>query len=287
MYIDVLFALNFMMDAIVLLTVRQTLLRGRFTSWKRLFGGALAGAFGGCVLTVLGMTEGFSFLSRGFGSLCAGILLCVLMGEVAFRPKSLRGRILQILAIYGMAFLLGGMLDWLQQQLRPGSYFAAVAACFLLLTAGRYLYERLKFRAKNLCTVHIPAETGTLHLKGLLDTGNLLQAPFTKTPVSVVWADRVLQNMSPQIREQYDQIRSSHQIPEDGAEVWKLIPYHSVGCPGGLMPVLTVPYFCIQGENREAVIRKGLLGLSPGPLSSTGAYEIILNPKLLEEAIIP
>ncbi len=292
MYIDVLFVLNFMMDAMALLisseiladTALPLLLRG-----KRGFGpgigkillGALAGALAGCVLTVAAKVYGVTALEEGVGAVFSGLGICGLMIGIAFHPKSLRSWIRQIVTVYATAFLTGGILDFVRAHTGAGQYFAAVAVSFFLLSCGRAVYVRLKEQTSLTCSVHIQTEGGTIRLRGLLDTGNLLTVPILGTPVSVASAQVLLDGLSEERQAQYAYIRKNHQIPEGCEKDWYLIPFHSVGCEKGLLPVLAVPHICLQTEREERVLARAMIGICEYPLSAPGRYDMILNPKLV------
>lgn len=292
MYIDLLFALNFMMDAMVLWicawilsdTSLPAILRRRpgfGPGSKNILLGALAGAAAGCALTVAARVYGFAFLEKGAGAVAAGIALCGGMTGIAFRPRTLRSFIRQLLTVYVAAFLLGGVLDFVQAHTGTGQYFAAVAASFLLIGFGQAVYVRVKERTADICRVNIQAGGEVIRLRGLLDTGNLLTVPGLGTPVSVVYAGALLDGLPPEQKDRYTYIREHHQIPAGGEKEWHLIPFHSVGCENGLLPVLAVPHMCVQTEQAERVIARAMVGICAHPLSASGRYEILLHPKIM------
>lgn len=301
MYVDVLFALNFMMDAMVLLAVSK-LLKLRI-GWRRLLLAAAVGALGGCMLTIGVQLESirrivvFQWMQTTLGEVLSGVLLCTVMTGIAFSPATKQGWVGNILSTYGLSFLLGGISSWLQQYVKDGHYFVIIATAFAIFLFGQIVFEKVRDHGKTICRVRVQMEMGTLEMQGLIDTGNLLTVPIVGTPVNVVWTEVILPGMNEKQRQQYNYICQNKQLPEvDVAQegncleiskslsevhCWKLIPYRSVGCQGGLMPVLTVPRMYIQTEKQEIVINNALLGLCDHPVSGSKAYEIILNPKLI------
>lgn len=302
MYIDVLFALNFMMDMMVLLAVSWML--GLSVSWKRLLLAACMGAVGGCFLSIGAQVSGGKVLQTNVGEGVSGVLLCILMVKLAFPANTKKTWIRNVLAVYGISFLLGGMLSCLQLHINNISYFIAVGGAFVFFCLGQFLYKKLQERTKAICKVNVQMTAGTVSLRGLLDTGNLLTMPITGTPVTVVWAEALYSGMTKKQKEQYVYIQQYWDLPgeiqigEKGTEQaakgvlktnttpsvaasWQLIPYRSVGCPAGLLPVLKVPCMYIQTEQQERVIQNALIGLCPHPVSASKAYEMILSPKLV------
>lgn len=280
MYIDVLFALNFMMDTMVLLAASWML--GLPVRWKRLLLAALIGAIAGCLLTIGAQVPKIQVLQTSVGEVLSGIGLCLLMVKIAFGANTKQAWIRNVLAVYGISFLMGGMLSWLQIHMDDSRYFITVAICFVLFCLGRFFYKKFQNRTKAICEVNVQMEAGIISLKGLLDTGNLLSVPIVGTPVTVVWEGTLYPVMTSEQREQYAYIKEHWNLPEKGC--WQLIPYRSVGCPAGLLPVLKIPCMYIQTEQQETVIHNALLGLCPHPVSGSKTYEMILNPKLMNDS---
>lgn len=276
MYVDLLFVLNFMMDMMVLFLTGWAL--GLELLGKRLVAAASAGAFVGCLLTVGSQGMELWFLSSAPGELLCGIGLCVVMVRLGFAPHTGQAWIREVLAVYGISFLLGGMLSWIQQQVCPRQYMVTVAVIFLVFCLGQILYKKVKAQEQAICKVSIQMEEGVIHGRGLWDTGNLLTIPGTGTPVTVVGIDMLKKGMSKAQKEQYDCMMKTFDLPENGD--WQWIPYRSVGCPSGLLPVLKVSHMVIHTETGDVWIPKVFLGICPHPVSGTNAYEMILNPKL-------
>lgn len=276
MYVDLLFVLNFMMDMMVLLLTGWVL--GLELLGKRLVTAATAGAFAGCLFTIGSQGLGLRVLSSVPGELLCGIGLCVIMVHLSFAPHTGQAWIREVLATYGISFLLGGMLSWLQQKVSPRNYAVAVAVAFLVFCMGQILYKKVKAQEQAICKVSIQMEEGVIHGRGLWDTGNLLTMPGTGTPVTVVGIDVLEKAMSKVQQEQYHHMMQSFDLPETGE--WQWIPYRSVGCPSGLMPVLRVSHMVIHTETGDVWIPKAFLGICPHPVSGSNAYEMILNPKL-------
>lgn len=276
MYVDLLFVLNFMMDMMVLFLTGWVL--GLELLGKRLVTAASAGAFVGCLFTVVSQGMGVRFFSSVPGELLCGIGLCVVMVRLGFAPRTGQAWIREVLAVYGISFLLGGMLSWIQQQVSPGDYVVTVAAAFLVFCLGQVLYKKVKAQEQAICKVSIQMGESVIHGRGLWDTGNLLTMPGTGTPVTVVGIDVMEKAMSKVQQEQYDRMMQTFDLPENGD--WHWIPYRSVGCPSGLLPVLRVSNMVIHTETGDVWIQKAFLGICPHPVSGSNAYEMILNPKL-------
>lgn len=58
-----------------------------------------------------------------------------------------------------------------------------------------------------------------------------------------------------------------------------LIPYHSVGCPSGVLTGLVFTRMVIEGENGEQVVQTPVIGISRGTVSTEKVYQMILHEK--------
>lgn len=266
MYMDVLLAFNFVMDLLVLLTAG--LLCGRSgicvgsgrRRWLRLFLAAGFGTAGSCLLAAAGLFFEAKWLSNGVGALFAGILLCVGMAWIAYRPRTARLLLRQVAAVYGCAFLIGGICDWLQEHMQTLPYFmlllvSAAAAAVLLWRQIRIREKRAHF-----VTVRIYGGSGIISVRALVDTGNTLTLPGTQTPVSVITREVLLPVL-------------------DREPEWIPVPYHSVGCAHGVLQAICVPHAYVTAEDgSERHLQRMWLAVSPEPLSVQGRYQMILHP---------
>lgn len=211
-YVDVLILINFLVDLLLLIAANR--LSGHPIGLKRvLLAAVLGGVYGGaCVL------PGFCFLS---GTLWRLVSL-TLMAWIAFGAKrdSVRRSVLFIL----LSMALGGVAVGLDRGGFWVLILSAGAVCFMCL---------LGFRGR-VGDIYVPVEirtnTDTVRITALRDTGNTLTDPLTGQQVLVAGAQvgsRLL-GLTPQ--ELKDPVGSMGK-----ASGLRLLPYHAVGQPGGLL----------------------------------------------------
>lgn len=256
LYIDVFFAVNFMMDAILLMITRKIL--GCHAAYLRIYAGALTGAALTCLVIILPIPEPYVKLVLFHGPVSIAMIKTGL--GIPWGRKLFQGWII----LYISGFLTGGILQFFQQYVRTGSLF------FLLAVAGYYtvsgIWEvilRLGQRTNSRCKVILYYEGKSCTVEALIDTGNSLTDPVTGNAVSILdkkTARRLLGNLLP--------------------DTLRYIPYHSIGKTQGVMPMVTLDKMTVicTGEKKEilgpmtAVCENGLTGEE---------FQMILNPDVL------
>lgn len=247
-YLDILMVLNFLVDLLLLLGTNR--LSGHPPGIKRALPAALlGGVYGGiCVL------PGFAFLS---GTLWR-IVFLVLMGGICFgfRRSSLPRSIIFIL----LSMALGGIALGLEKGGFWSLVLSAVAVCGMCM---------IGFRSK-LGTQYVPVRVDNCSFTALVDTGNTLTDPLTGQQVMVV-SPRIGQKLL-QISTHIfsDPLRTMEQVP--GA---RLIPFHAVGCSGGVLPAKRFENVSIGSWCGSC-----LIAFAPNELGQGKGYEALTGGKL-------
>lgn len=217
-YIDLVAALNFMVDYLLILGTNT--LTGHPPDYKRTAAAAAIGAVyaGMCVL------PSFRFL----GNMLWRLVSLILMGIIAFGWNSRAVRRYAVFLLLTMA--LGGMASGTGSR-----HFFGLVVCAGLL----WLLCRLGLRdghgAGRLIQAELTWNHRTVSLLALRDTGNMLRDPITGEQVLVCGADvgeELLGLNRRQLSNPVDTVTSGI-LPGS-----RLIPYHAVGQPSGMMLAL-------------------------------------------------
>ncbi|WP_281888105.1 sigma-E processing peptidase SpoIIGA [Paenibacillus sp. YYML68] len=134
--------------------------------------------------------------------------------------------------------------------------------------------------------VHIDAVASSCI--GLIDTGNQLYDPLTKTPVMVMeatqWGEWIPEEWMVKIRKaEVDQL-----VTAIGTEpfIWqdrlRLVPYRGVNRSTQFMLALKPDKVIITTEQGQMESSKVLIGLDGGRLSADNAYQAIIHPSLVQ-----
>ena len=267
-YIDVVFFVNLIMDLVVLNLVR-IILKMR-TSVLRMIAAGIMGALWGSFLAVCPVFPAGVQMALTYGAVSG------LMVKTAFHTKGAAELIKGVLGMYLAAAALGGSMFALYQhtrigyyveQLIRGSYVEGMPFIILvLLTAGavfglKYLWlnvTEVRRQKSNLYEVTLLCGDKRLSATGLLDTGNQLYEPVSRKPVHVV-SEWVWQQM------------------HTGEEPVLLIPFHTIGTEEGWMTGMVIDSMVIWEKEKERIVMRPLIAVSPKPLCRDKSYEILLH----------
>ena len=243
-YIDILLALNWWVDYLLLLGVRRGLGEGA-SAW-RLAVGALAGALSCLVLFLPPMSVVLSLLCRLFAA--------AVMVTVAFRRSSWRSWGRQVLVLFALSAGLAGLCGALYFFLAPQGFYvfngvvyysvpplllvALTVVCYGVLWLSEQLLRR-RAPKEHRFRVRVTYGDRSVVFPCLYDSGNHLVEPFSGKPVLVVEQSVV----EPLI----GGVPGVANLPTG----WRLIPYNTLS-GNGLLPAFiptALTVFC-GGEER-------------------------------------
>ncbi|MEI7026757.1 sigma-E processing peptidase SpoIIGA [Paenibacillus sp. y28] len=300
-YADLVFLANTLMDGLLLyMTARARKLR---CPWWRL---AVTSAVGGAY-TVLLFYPMLSFMF----SMAAKCMVSALLIWMAFGFGGLRNYVSNI----GMFFLIsfaaaGGLFAihyfyqpadvilssiWFPQEgdggqpLRVGFLVTAIAFplmlwLFKMVLGGARRREQL---TSCLADVEVRVEGSVYHCKGLIDTGNQLYDPLTRTPVmvmeTVIWQEVLPASWVERIRGgRVEELVSGLEQEEF---IWqdrlRFVPYRGVNRDTRFMLAIKPDQVVIRHEERTIEAAKVLVALDAGKLCGDGSYQAIVHPMLM------
>lgn len=276
-YIDILLALNWWIDFLLLLVVRRAM-GGGVRSW-RLAVGALVGALSCLALFLPPLSVWLTLLVR--------LGAAALMVTVAFRHRSWRDwwrRVLLLFALSaGLAGLCGGLYFFVAPQgfyvfngvvyysVPPLLLVALTVVCYgLLWLAEQWLRRRAP--KEHLLRVRLSYGEKTVTFPCLYDSGNHLVEPFSGRPVMVVERG-VAEELLPALP-------TADELPANGK--WRLIPYDTLG-GNGLLPAF-IP------TEAAVLTHRGTHGLPPCYVAvcerlGRGEYSGLMGSALGEDCI--
>lgn len=233
-YLDLVILLNFLVDYFLILGTNR--LAGFAPGAKRAAGAAAMGAVyaAGCVL------PGFAFLSNFFWRIVSFILMSVI--AFGWGNGALRRGILFVflsMALGGIALGLGNGGFW-------AIIMGALGVVILCVVGfcGRPGQQ-------HFAPVIIRHGGRQIHLTALLDTGNTLRDPVSGTPVLVAdvqAAEKLLDLTAQQLAHPVETLADRHNCG------FRLIPYHAVGQPAGMLLGLRVEDVQINGKKENMIV---------------------------------
>ncbi len=168
-YLDLLFLLNFIYDALLLITVSITLKRN--TKFKRILLGALFGAISTFII-LIPLNKYILLLLK----ILAGFLMLL----VTYGYHDLKYFLNNMLYLYMTSVILAGFLYFLKLEFNNLSYFLILLIAPFIL----YLYIKEQNNLKRVVNYYTKViinlkNNRHLELKAFIDSGNKLQDPIT------------------------------------------------------------------------------------------------------------
>ena len=243
------------MDYLLLLLVKKML---KCTATHgHLILGATVGAFLTCVIVVLPIP--YAFLKF----ILFHMFVNTFMIRVGLKIKNMKNFAKAYVLLYIGGFLLGGVMQSVNQYVRVGSLF------FALAVGGYYVVSKIwdfiasvqKINQYH-CKVELYLGERKCQVEGIIDTGNGLRDPISNQPVSIL-----------------DKTVAKGFLGEEKMSQVKYIPYHSIGKKEGVLLAVKIDRMHVQGEN-ECWMEEPLIGVSEETISAEGEYQLILNPNL-------
>lgn len=262
-YVDSLFFLNFIPDLMILLLMNK-ILKCTATHLS-LMAAAAFGAGMVCVIMLMPLPWLFVKLILMYVFVTAGML------QIAFRFTSIKAMLRAQILLYGLTFVMGGLMQWMSMTIpfvrkNRLKMTEIIGMSILTFFACSFAYHVWKQKRQEFVSVILLLNGEEVRVNALIDTGNGLVEPISGKPVSVIEKQLV------------GDIRT---IKESAS--YCVIPYHCVGRTHGIMEGFRIPDMVIITEDRKITIENAVLGMCEGSISASGNYQMILNPKLLED----
>ena len=279
-YIDVLFAINFIIN--ILLIEASGIITATYSPWYRVLLASLLGA--GYAVCIFFPDLGFLYTAVMKVAFSALIVFC------AFKIKKLKHFFALFGAFYAVSFVFGGCVVALVSLTSFGRKTGAVYSNGIIyfdlpwqvlfistLVAYALIVAMGRIRKKKIATESVKRDI-EIHINGtvvevtaIIDTGNTLFDPISGDPVIVCEYERI-KNVFPEGKAGPDMVE---RLAEYGIRA-RLVPYSSVGSQNGVMTAFRPDMVKIGG--REA--KKCVIGICETPLSAGGEYGALLNPQI-------
>lgn len=277
-YVDVLFAVNLLLDYLLLVLTAR--LGGVYKPRKRLFLAACAGALASVVLYFPELPLAVGLAARA--GLCAGVT------ALAFGAS--RGSFLRLCGLFcACTFALAGGV-WGLALLGGSAYVKNGVVCIdlpmrLLLAAAAVIWvvlgisggTRLRVSKK---TAKLVATVGehTVSVRALQDTGNLLCDPVTGRRVILMSVSAAAGLLEPRHRpllmamEARNVAAVCEGLMMRGAGAFRLVPYQTAS-GSGLLLAVKPDRLLVDGKEETGY----LLGISPEELDAAGECRAVIG----------
>ena len=302
-YLDVIWLLNFFFDGL-LLYLTALILKRKITIWRLVAGSLLGSLIVILMVSPLSMYATHPVIKLIFSFFIIGI---------AFGYKRFRFFFQNLVTFYFATFMVGGGMIGVHYFLKyemeimngvlmtnTNQFGNPVSWGFVLLGFPLLWFftrkqigeiEMKKIQYDQIAKVVITIENKKIQLKGLIDSGNQLYDPITKSPVLIVDVNKAGEYFPESIIEQSKNMDSFTTDESDqDMHKWenrvRIIPYRGVGQEHQFLLALKPDEITIFHSNEQIIVKKGLVALNHTILSSDGEYDCIIHPKMLTSSSI-
>lgn len=224
---------------------------------------------------------------------------------VAFTPKGIKALFKHLVIFYLTSFVFGGCAFFLLYYIKPqeilykngfltGTYpikiafLGAIVGLALLNIAFKVIKNRLS-KKDIFCEVEIKYKEKDIKIKVMLDTGNLLKDPITRSPVIVVEKDKLkdiieektLDNLENIINGTESEIKG--EVNESYISKFRLIPFSSLGKQNGMIIGFRPDKVTIRFDGSEIEKQNVIVGIYNKAISKNGAYSGLMGLELIEQ----
>lgn len=276
-YIDILFCVNFIVDFLLLMSVRKFLsLRARY---RRMVLGSIVGAASSFVIFLPPINEFLSLIIR--------LVTAFAVVFATFFPTSRKSFLKAVSAYFLITFCFCGaciaffMLFSPPIAIRNGAVYIDISPIMLVgIILACYIIIRIICRVsgrsvpnQEICWLTIENNEKSVKLIAKTDTGNMLKEPFSNLPVIVADREKIEMILPNEILDYLAKAVTVSNTSYDYVSSIRLVPYNSVGGEG-LLPAF-----------KPSSINISINGKS----TKAEAYVAVTNRKLSEtfSAIVP
>ena len=291
LYADVVFIENLCINYIILL-ITFKILKKKLKKIRILFASIIGGIY--AVLSYIN-------IETGMLSLFIKIIMSILIIKIAFNSKIIKEIIQEIIVFYLVTFGLGGAIFAVlfnigknQIVIRNGVVIGISSAKILIsgiIIGYLIIVKTIKilkkmFRASSVYgNIRIVMNNKEIELKAMLDTGNLLVEPISKSPVIIVEKEK-LNNIIPDDILNIDIGGDVERIDvrDEYISKIKLIPYSSVGKENGILMGIRAEKLIIELDNKKYETDDVIIGVFKKQFKSNGKYSALLGIDILERS---
>lgn len=288
-YIDIIFLENLFMNYIILFAT-GTILKIPLKIIRTFISSTIGSIY--AVLSYVSPVEIYS-------NTILKMILSFSMVYIAFNSKSIKLFIKQLIIFYLTSFTFGGVAFALLYFISPqnilmeqgvliGTYpikiilVAGIVGFIIITTAFKNIKGKLS-RKDMYCNIKIIMNSKSVYTKAIIDTGNFLKEPITKTPVIVVEKE-ILKDVVPEyILENLEKIINGKNIElNEYISKIRLIPFTSLGKENGVLLGLKSDKVVVETEEKYVDINNIIIGIYNGVLDKNKKYRALIGLELLD-----
>lgn len=226
------------------------------------------------------------------------------MVYIAYLPKNFKKLFKELIMFYLISFVFGGCAFALLYFVKPenimmrngvyvGNYPLKIAVLGgivgFVISHIAFKVVKSKMSTKDMyCKINIQINQKNVHVKALIDSGNLLKEPISGYPVIVVEKYELVNILPKNILDNLKEILNGNYLGKDeNSELeyyvskFRVIPFSSLGNQNGMLLGIKADKVIISFEE-EIIISNSIIGIYDAHLTKNGKYTALVGLDLLE-----
>lgn len=261
----------------------------------------LLASFIGAIYSLVIFFPSLKFMTKFIIKISVSILIII----VGFNPSKLKKFIRLISTFYVMAFIFAGASLALFYLAQAETYagngifyikdfpvkllaLAIFVSYTLIKTVWGYIHTFLA-KGKTFIPIVVGLNSKSVEIVGLLDTGNMLRDPVTKTPVIIIQFNAIKELLPEQVQDIFKRYKEndletiSAIMVENMTNIkFRLIPYKSLGKENGML-IGFKPDKVIVKDDEDKIFCDIIVGIYNNTLSNDHNYVALLHPEMFIE----
>lgn len=289
-YVDIVLFENIILNYIILLST-AIISKAKISTSRILLSSLIGGVF-----SILNYIVNINSILEIFLKFAISIILIL----IAFQDYKFKKILKELIFFYLTTFTFGGIAFMLLFFISPnnlviednhfvGTYPIKVTVLagglgFVIITIVASVIKSNLNKKAMICDLEIFYNGKYKKVRTMLDTGNLLKEPISKSDVVIVEKEALDGMIANDILKNIKCILKGNWIEDDNVHSYKfmLIPFSSLGNDNGLLIGFKPDYIKIYGE--EEYVRKNvLIGIYDGKLSKTNSYSSLIGLDILNK----
>lgn len=291
-YADIVFLENVLMNYIILYTCSKTF--KITTNNIRLFISSIIGAV--CTLVLLLM------MHTTYSDIIIKLIISFAIVKIAFKSHSLVQMLKQIAQFYLISFIYGSLSLGFIYLMNPKSitikngnfvgyypyFMVALSAIVGIILTKQGIFKIINKIKKTdmFCNIEIEFNKKKINIPAMIDTGNLLKDPLTKSDVVIVEKEKLEKLLPNEILEKIDVEKSSDELinlleDEKYMTRFRIIPFSSLGKKSGILLGFKPDKVKIINDNKKEDKNNVIIGIYQNTLSNKNQYSALVGVDLI------
>lgn len=154
---------------------------------------------------------------------------------------------------------------------------------FIIIISFKSIKNKIA-KKDMICTIKIVFKEKEVTLKAIIDTGNFLKDPLTKSPVVIVEktmlegmiSENILNNLQ-------DIINGKKEVENEYMSKIRLIPFSALGTENGLLLGIKPDNFIVYYQEKLYINKNIVVGVYDKKLSKSNKYNALIGLEILEK----